>query len=55
MGGAVELEEALEAFAMSVEVAGLEGDDQLATELGYMCGGGLGAEPGQTGGEGWDT
>ena len=32
VGGAVELGEALEAFAMSVEVAGLRGDGQLLTE-----------------------
>ena len=37
--GAVEPEEALEAFAMSVEVAGLRGDGQLLTELGDVSGG----------------
>ena len=38
--GAVELEEALKAVSMSVEVAGLRGDDQLQlTELGDASGG----------------
>ena len=52
VGGAVELEEALEAFAMSVGVAGLEWDGQLAAELGniIMWWGELEVEPGQTGG-----
>ena len=36
VGGAVELEEAPEAFAISVEVAGLGEDGQLAAELGDM-------------------
>ena len=35
----MELEEALEAFVMSVEVAGLRGDGQLPTELGDVSGG----------------
>ena len=39
MGAVVELGEALEAFALSVEVAGLEGDGQLLTELEDVSGG----------------
>ena len=36
--GAVELQEALGAFAMTVEVDGAEGNCQLAAELGNICG-----------------
>ena len=39
MDGSVRLEEALKAFAMSVEVAGLRGDGQLLTELEDVSGG----------------
>ena len=38
MGGAVELEEALGAFATTVEVDGAERDWQLVAELGNICG-----------------
>ena len=38
MDGSVRLEEALKAFAMSVEVAGLRGDGQLLTELEDVSG-----------------
>ena len=48
VGGAVELGEALEAFAMSVEVAELKGDSQLVTERarGYEWWKGLEIESG---------
>jgi len=52
--GSAGLEEALKAFAMSVEVVGLRGDGQLLTELEDVSGGKLRleAECGQTEGEG---
>ena len=53
MGGSVELGEALEAFAMSVEVTGLN----LRGTVSWGCKWwrGLEAESGKTGGEEWDT